>query len=195
MLYGNNWTAKTVVDTGRIPESKHAGKWVFLDVDNNTQLGTFGNLIDDTTYVPTPNLPSSSIYPGGSFSPGGSSIFQNSIYTVDIDLNFIQKWDLQTTDIFFVPDEYCLRQNYPNPFNPTTLISYSLPKQSDTKIVIYDLLGHKVRDWQFYKQQAGTHDVIWDAKDTQGNSISSGIYFYSLQADDHHETKKMILLK
>lgn len=80
--------------------------------------------------------------------------------------------------------------SYPNPFNASTTISYSLPEPSDVKLVIYDILGRKVKTLYDGNQTAGEHAIIWDA-----DGFSSGIYFYELQAGNLVETRKMVLLK
>ena len=89
-----------------------------------------------------------------------------------------------------VPNEYLLYQNFPNPFNPTTTIKYSIPKLSFVTIKIYDVLGSEVATLLNEERPAGTYELNWNA-----NNISSGVYFYTLQAGDFVETKKMILLK
>ncbi|MBW1673043.1 MAG: T9SS type A sorting domain-containing protein, partial [Deltaproteobacteria bacterium] len=93
-------------------------------------------------------------------------------------------------DIPAIPAEFILSQNYPNPFNATTVIQYSLPSASDVAIDIYDLLGRKVETLIDQRQQAGYHQVIWNAKDK-----TSGVYFYRIKGGDYTETKKMLLLK
>ncbi|RKX17056.1 MAG: hypothetical protein DRP26_07605, partial [Candidatus Zixiibacteriota bacterium] len=89
-----------------------------------------------------------------------------------------------------VPSRFILAQNYPNPFNAYTTIRYNLPKETDVTIDIYDILGRKVTMLQNGLQQAGYHQVIWDADDK-----STGIYFYKIQTGDFVETKKMLLVK
>jgi hypothetical protein len=89
-----------------------------------------------------------------------------------------------------IPAAFSLSQNYPNPFNPTTTIKYSLTKSAYVTIEIYDLLGRKVETLFDAQEQAGYHQIIWN-----GDRVSSGIYFYRIQAGDFSETKKMLLLK
>jgi hypothetical protein len=90
----------------------------------------------------------------------------------------------------YLPDSYTLLQNYPNPFNSRTTISYDLPRTSLVTIDIYDMLGRKMTTLLSSSQQAGTHSVVWDARE-----VSSGIYFYKLKANEFSEIKRMILLK
>ena len=89
-----------------------------------------------------------------------------------------------------LPGEYKLQQNYPNPFNPITVICYKLPISSLVTIKIYDALGREVQTLVNELQNAGDHSIIFSA----GN-LSSGVYFYRLQAGTYHDTKKFLLLK
>ncbi|MCP4582179.1 MAG: T9SS type A sorting domain-containing protein [candidate division Zixibacteria bacterium] len=88
------------------------------------------------------------------------------------------------------PSDFAISHNYPNPFNAQTTISYSLNEPSVVKVEIIDLLGQEVETIFLGKQQAGEHRVNWNAE-----NISSGIYFYKIQAGEKSETRKMILLK
>jgi len=88
------------------------------------------------------------------------------------------------------PRKFELSQNYPNPFNPSTVISYSVPKESRITLKIYNLLGQEVSTLVNTNQKAGTYNVSFDA-----SKLSSGIYFYSLKADGFTNTKKMMLVK
>jgi hypothetical protein len=89
-----------------------------------------------------------------------------------------------------VPNRFALGQNYPNPFNASTVIRYSLPEPCYITIEIFDILGRKVETLIEDEQPAGYHQIIWNSEDR-----SSGIYFYTIRARDHSETRKMILIK
>lgn len=89
-----------------------------------------------------------------------------------------------------LPTEYTLYQNYPNPFNPTTTIKYDLPNTSDVSLIIYDILGRKVKELVNTKQQAGRYEIQFNA-----SNLASGVYIYQLIADKYFSSKKMILLK
>lgn len=94
-----------------------------------------------------------------------------------------------------IPETYSLFQNYPNPFNPTTEIKYALPKDCRVKLTIYNILGQRVITLVNERQTVGYKIVHWDSRSQSGNEVTSGIYFYRLQAGDFVETRKMILLK
>jgi hypothetical protein len=88
------------------------------------------------------------------------------------------------------PLVYLLSQNYPNPFNPTTKIIYAIPQLSFVTLKVYDVLGKEVAALVNQEKPTGSYEVNFN-----GSELTSGIYFYRLQAGDYLETKKMILLK
>jgi len=94
-----------------------------------------------------------------------------------------------------LPYRFRLSQNYPNPFNPVTTIEYNLPRRSSVKIDVLNLLGQKVRTLVDREKSAGTYSIAWDGTSSTGEAVSTGVYLYRFQADDHVETKKMLLLK
>jgi hypothetical protein len=89
-----------------------------------------------------------------------------------------------------LPTTYTLNQNYPNPFNPSTTISYSIPKTGMVTIKIYNVLGQAVKTLVNQVQNPGNFHVTFNA-----NSLTSGVYFYSIKADNFTQVKKMMLLK
>jgi len=89
-----------------------------------------------------------------------------------------------------LPTKYALHQNYPNPFNPTTTLKYDLPNATDVSLIIYDILGRKVKELVNTKQQAGRYELQFDA-----SSLASGVYIYQLIAEKFISSKKMILLR
>ncbi len=108
-------------------------------------------------------------------------------------------WDEETTDTpeagSVNPQYFSLDQNSPNPFNASTAISFTLPSRQDVLIRVYNILGQEVRELAGGSYSAGEHTVIWDGSDRAGRTVSSGIYFYSIEASGKVLTKKMVLLK
>ncbi len=94
-----------------------------------------------------------------------------------------------------MPGVFALSQNYPNPFNPTTEIKFDLPVACYVTLEIYNVAGQRVATLVNEDQKAGAKIVRWDAKDDNGVTVSSGVYFYKLQAGDFVEIKKMVLLR
>jgi hypothetical protein len=89
-----------------------------------------------------------------------------------------------------LPDTFHMPQNYPNPFNPQTNIEFSLPVQSQVRLVIFDLLGRRVATLANEELGAGTHTYTWNA-----DRFASGVYIYQLITSEGVITKKMTLLK
>jgi len=117
-----------------------------------------------------------------------------SVEAVDSEIrnrktNIIQN----NTNIY--PSEFALCQNYPNPFNPETEIKYTLAKGKRVKLVIYNMLGQRVKTLVDGYQTAGNKLTHWDGKDENGDEVGSGIYFYKIQAGDFRASKKMVLLR
>ncbi len=98
----------------------------------------------------------------------------------------------QNTEI--IPEEFSLNQNYPNTFNPSTVISYRIPKQTKVSLIVYDVLGNVVSQLVNEVQDAGEYKVTVKVGEN-GLNLSSGIYFYRLEAGDYSSVRKMILLK
>ncbi len=95
-----------------------------------------------------------------------------------------------------LPTSFSLTDNFPNPFNPATTIQYALPQAADVELTVYNVFGQVVRTLVAEYQSAGRYAVEWDATDDSGHSLSSGMYFYRLQAGgEFREVKKMLLLR
>jgi hypothetical protein len=120
---------------------------------------------------------------GGGFTSAGG-----------VSANYVARWNSGTSRVEQLsptaPKTFLLEQNYPNPFNPSTTISYQLPVASEVKLEVYDVLGKKIATLVNERQSAGSYQVVWNA-----SGLSSGTYFYRLQAGTFVETKKMIMVK
>jgi len=93
------------------------------------------------------------------------------------------------------PTEYALAQNYPNPFNPATVIEFSLPAEGPVRLDVFNVLGQKVATLVDEVKSAGTWKVRWNAANSSGRTLASGLYFYHLTAPGVMITKRMVLLK
>ncbi len=89
-----------------------------------------------------------------------------------------------------IPTEFALEQNYPNPFNPTTVIQYSIPEATKVDLVLYDVLGNKVKTLVSKEHSPGVYRYEFD-----GSGLSSGIYFYRLITKEYVQTRKFVLMK
>jgi hypothetical protein len=126
----------------------------------------------------------------------GNEVFVGGEFTLagGIASTFIARWNSGTSRVEQLsptaPKTFLLEQNYPNPFNPSTTIRYQLPVASEVKLEVYDVLGKKIATLVSERQSAGSYQVVWNA-----SGLSSGTYFYRLQAGTFVETKKMIMVK
>jgi hypothetical protein len=123
------------------------------------------------------------VFVGGGFTSAGG-----------VSANNVARWNSGTSRVEQLsptaPKTFLLEQNYPNPFNPSTTIRYQLPVASEVKLEVYDVLGKKIATLVNERQSAGSYQVVWNA-----SGLSSGTYFYRLQAGTFVETKKMIMVK
>jgi hypothetical protein len=94
-----------------------------------------------------------------------------------------------------IPSAFSLSNAYPNPFNPETKVNFNVPQVSKVKLVVYNLLGQRVRTLVDEEIQAGSYSASWNGTDDYGRQMSSGIYFFSLESQSFKATKKMILMK
>jgi hypothetical protein len=168
-------------------------KSITLNVNNsifvNTNDGIYYSINDGNEWnefnsgLPNKNIPSFLINTDGF----GFVISNSKVYRTSLTISAITYLEDQN---FNIPIEFKLLQNYPNPFNPTTTIKIVIPKSSFVSIKVYDLLGREVATLVNEEKPAGNYEAEFD-----GSDLSSGIYFYHLQADEFSVTKKMILLK
>ncbi|MDQ1328085.1 MAG: hypothetical protein QG641_1370, partial [Candidatus Poribacteria bacterium] len=96
--------------------------------------------------------------------------------------------------------KFALGQNYPNPFNPETWIPYQLARSADVTVKIYKVTGEMVRILNIGYKQAGNYtdranSAYWDGRDDSGQKVSSGVYFYTIKADNFTATRKMLVQK
>jgi len=99
-------------------------------------------------------------------------------------------FDISTSNEVDIPQVFSLEQNYPNPFNPTTVIRYSVAEASNVKLQVFDVLGRNVATLVNEVRAPGVYSVNFDA-----TRLSSGTYFYRVEAGDFTSIKKMMLIK
>ncbi len=138
---------------------------------------------------------------GGSFSINSFTIYNDELYAGGsflfaggVEANNIARWTISgatgVEENEITPTNFILHQNYPNPFNPSTTISFTIPKSNYVTLKVYDVLGREVAELVNGDLQAGSHSINFDA-----SRLSSGTYFYRLQAGNGVKMKKMMLIK
>ena len=125
------------------------------------------------------------------------SSITSSFTETEMEIDYVRVYEASTlsNQAETVPDHLGLLQNYPNPFNPVTTLRYELSQESFVNITIYDMLGNVVKSIVSQNQNPGYKSVQWNATNNQGQPVSTGLYFYTIQAGDFIQTKKMLLLK
>ena len=103
--------------------------------------------------------------------------------TVGIDINSV------------FPKQIVLYPAFPNPFNPVTILRYNLPKDGLVNITIHDMMGRIVRTLENSKQAAGFKSIQWNATNDAGQTVSAGLYLFSINSRDFRQTNKIIFLK
>jgi len=114
--------------------------------------------------------------------------FTYRLKQIDFDGSFEYSQIVEVT--IPAPVAFALDQNYPNPFNPSTRIKFAIPEESDVRMSVYNTLGQEVAEILSSRLREGFHEVEFDA-----GSLTSGIYFYRLEAEKFVDVKKMIIIK
>ncbi len=190
----------------RIPVVKGQNYYIHIVWDGAGTLRAFKNGVFATS-VPQTGY---TVVGNGPFLIGAHTTFASSlalnmkldefrVYTRPLTNSEIQNtWNITLPSLIIgiskiseeIPGRFSLYQNYPNPFNPVTDIKYDLPKSSQVKLSVFDLLGREIGILVNSYLKAGSYNFRWDA-----SNYASGIYFYNLRTSDFIETKKMILIK
>jgi hypothetical protein len=114
----------------------------------------------------------------------------NNDWVNEIKISYLYTPITSIEKVLYLPNFLGLSQNYPNPFNPTTSMQYTISNRQFVTLKVYDLLGREIATLVNEEKPAGEYEVEFD-----GSNLTSGIYFYRLNAGEYSATKKMILLK
>jgi hypothetical protein len=125
------------------------------------------------------------------------SSITSSFTETEMEIDYVRVYEASTlfNQAETVPVYFNVVQNFPNPFNPITTLKYDLFEDSFVDITIYDMLGNVVNNLVNRNQRRGYKSVQWNATNNLGQPVSTGLYFYTIQAGDFIQTKKMLLLK
>ena len=175
------------------------------DVGSYSQTMIF---MDDTTDNFTPNNDQGKVRVAKLFSGdidndgNGDVIFSSASFATDKPQLFMVEHEeevivvnIDHNDSDIIPNKVSLDQNFPNPFNPATAFHYTLAESGTIELTITDIIGRKVTTLISGYQRSGNHNLLWTGKDSNGNQVPSGIYFYNLKSGLNIITKKMTLSK
>lgn len=140
--------------------------------------------------------------PTTGFSPGRYFLETSGTITDNIEYQAFYRTSFWLTSVVDVPDYSISRQtthfelhsNFPNPFNATTQIAYHVAKPGNVTLTIFDSMGREVCELLNCSHSAGGYQVKWDGRDSQGNLVAAGVYFYRMQAGDFQMVRKLVLL-
>lgn len=128
----------------------------------------------------------------------------NSASEAEIKINYVivnttrfagEQTSITTISQNDLPESFLLQQNYPNPFNPVTTIQYALPDAENVVIKIYNLMGEEIRTLVDDFKPAGIYRITWNGKDSNGQEVASGIYFYKAICGDKTQLRRMVKMK
>ena len=143
----------------------------------------------------------SEMYSDSLLSPENCSVYDHCHHSeadeVPCGVGYLDGED--TTSVSLMRDEinktFNFFNNYPNPFNPITTIQYELPNYSNVKATLFDITGRTVKEIKFGEMAPGRYAYVWDGTNEVGNLVSTGIYFFQINAGSNTAIKKMLLLK
>ncbi len=115
-----------------------------------------------------------------------------SYMAIDVDFSCVID---AVNEVPSVSQSITLNQNFPNPFNPETTISFNVPSEMNAELSVYNIRGQKVKSLFNGRAVQGKNTVVWNGTDETGKNVSSGVYFYKLNADNKTVTQKMVLMK
>ena len=166
-------------------------RWPFIYGDFMFMGGGNQDVVIYNIAEPLNPVPVDTIFTGAWNAVADINFYHDYIYLSMRDYLLILSWSpAGIEETGRLPLAYSTLASYPNPFNASTTISYTLPKQSQVTLGIYDILGRKVTSLYSGKQESGEHSVIWNAE-----GFASGIYLYKLTAGEFEQSAKMMLVK
>jgi flagellar hook assembly protein FlgD len=123
------------------------------------------------------------------------STFVGTVYFDDLTVQKVGTTTAVGSTNSNVPKVFDLSNNYPNPFNPSTKIQFAVPSEQNISLVIYNILGQRVRTLVQGVRPVGQYTVTWDGKDEAGRTVESGVYICRLETGSIALVKKMLMLK
>jgi len=168
---------------------------LYIDINSNFTDPDVYSDVYDTTYTVDVFLPDTDFY----WKVVAKNIDGDSLWSSEVFTFYMSPDPSKITDASSeLPLSFKLYGNYPNPFNPETTIKYALPADKtiyDVKLKIYDILGQQVVMLKNKPQAPGIYHVTWDGRNTSGNTVPSGVYFYVVEAGSFRASQKMLMIK
>lgn len=170
-----NWFATEIIYDSRIPAGKTDTSSMLFKIGKNSQVNIQIQLVYRAVYKAWADVKG----------------WDMREYVM-IDTSFQVQFDASVRE----PEKYALHQNYPNPFNGDTRIKYDVPENNQTvSIKIYNVIGQEIRTVENSRKDAGQYTTTWDGKNSKGQTVASGLYFYRMIAGKNIKTKKLLFIK
>ncbi len=213
--YGDN-SISVVIDSGLIPVSDGWDIVATSEIFMSAQYDFAPNLGEQPITIPMWADGIDYSIPSGIVGPGGQEYLTMNIYSSSQDTGFydaglvITSNDPNTPEVAIpihldvttsireqieIPEQFRLYQNYPNPFNPSTTIRYDLPQSSEVSLVIYDILGRSVWNYEESNHPAGYYSLQWDGLNQNGKQVASGVYLISFSTPEFRAVQKAVLIR
>ncbi len=207
----NDGTGAVALQDTLVASTAHVGKWRHVILERNKTNGSFVMAIrdenDQLMFKKSATEMKPPLMAGAALRIGRSWFLDNDNWYVApfrgrIDNVKVYNYpaaglttDVSDNNLNEVPWVFDLEQNYPNPFNPTTEIRFAVPKFQQVSLVIFDVLGRKVKTLVNEERHAGQHRVTWNGTNDAAMPVASSVYFYQLKAGDLTKTQKMLLIR
>lgn len=203
-------SAGAVVLQDTVAATQHVGKWRHIIIERDKSTGVFAMAIRDendallykksTVNPATPLMAAAPLRIGRAhFIPTDNWYippFRGRIDNVKVyNYPAVGITDVRSETPKTIPWQFTLGQNYPNPFNPSTEIRFTIPKFEHVSLVVYDVLGRRVKTLIDEQMHAGEHRATWNGTNDANVAVASGVYFYKLKAGDATKTLKMLLVR
>lgn len=184
--YGSELLTKSV---DKSLESFNVYRFNVVDQENPNSWTMVATSITDSTYIDE----TYGSLPIGNYRYAVTAVYTNNIESTPTFSNVLIKEIVENNPDEMFPLLTKLYGNYPNPFNPSTIIKFDVKRNETASLEIFNLKGQIVKTYNNLK--SGKHSIMWNGKDMQNKSVSSGVYFYKLKTNSKIETHKMLMLK
>ncbi|MFC1552617.1 T9SS type A sorting domain-containing protein [Candidatus Latescibacterota bacterium] len=172
------------------------GRYILFNLFNSLSIY---DLNTNDIYSPDPEFGS---FRTGIWSLSGEEIYYirsesvDEIVVISFNLDYFDKISGQITAVESETQKsFAVISNYPNPFNPSTTIEFTIPETGFTELVIYNMIGQKIRELVSADMPVGVHSVLWDGRDQNGLAVSSGVFLSRLISGDNVVSSRMMLVK
>ena len=192
-LVDNSSINEIIRDTMTISEADFSVTLPGIDSSNNYTIDFFVDVNGNGSYDAPPADYAWRTFLTPSFHGDTTLSFAHTMDFIDIEWDVVAS--VAAADETGMVKNYRLAQNFPNPFNPATTIEFSIPANENVQLIVYNILGQKVKTLIDRAFPSGTYSILWDGTNEAGTQVAGGLYIYRLTAGKTAVTRKMIYMK